>query len=120
MQKTIANLGDLAAFEGGMVDIYFQNELRRVIADMRDRPGMPKPRLIAILITVTPTVSDPGILEDVKFLAEVTSKIPAQRTPTVSMGTRGNSALGYQDFDRANQRQLALDDQTLEVENEES
>lgn len=116
MERRIETLADLSDFENGKLSITFENELRRLLGDIHERPGLAKPRQIVIAVNMQPATDSEGNLEDVKFWVELATKAPAARTRTVSMGTLGNQGLVWNDLSPANHQQHTIDEELVRKE----
>lgn len=119
MERRIETLADLSDFENGKLSLTFENELRRLLEDIHERPGVAKPRQIVVAVNMQPATDADGTLEDVKFWVELVAKAPAARTRTVSMGTLGTRGLFWNDLSTANHKQHTIDEELVRKEQDD-
>jgi hypothetical protein len=77
LSTAILELSSLATFDDGMLAAAFNDAVRKVVADLDDRPNDDRAREVAIKITFKP-IPRHGELDLAKVSAVVTSKMPAQ------------------------------------------
>lgn len=105
MKLDLVKLGQM---DGGRLNICFQQELQRVVADIENRPVDKRPREIIIKITLTPDANDSdGLLDGVKAKTQMTNKIPTYKTKEYDFGVR-NGNLMYSEINPTNHRERAL------------
>ncbi len=112
MLQSILKLADLAAFDAGIVDVLFSDEMRRLVADLMDRPKVASARKVSVVVMVTPVVDQRGNVCEAKVEIEVNGSLPKVRTRTYTASV-APSGLKYNDLSREDVRQqtLPLDDQ---------
>lgn len=77
MSTAILELGSLANFDDGLLAAAFNESVRKVVADLNDRPNDDRAREVTIKITFKP-IPRQGELDFARVSAVVTSKTPAQ------------------------------------------
>lgn len=95
IQLTMKSLKDL---DDGRVDRQFQAILNNAAADCLSRPLEKKGRKVAIEIELIPLPEDGPdgtVCHTVAGQIQITSKIPAMRSKTLSFGLHPNAALSF-------------------------
>lgn len=85
------NLDNLKELDGGRLRAAFDAELKKVLEDLQDRPGMKQPRKVTMTLDIKPEVDEQGELYNVVVQFHVTHKIPSRRTQQYSMQVRSSS-----------------------------
>ena len=107
MGRRELKLSTLEDLDGGRVTEAWQQAVKRVIEDCRDRPGVNKPRKILIEMSVTPVVDEAGEFDNVNTQFQIKDTTPDRKSKKYSMDwTRGN--------------QLVFDDMSTEDINQNS
>ncbi len=105
------SIGDM---ENGKIGVAFDNELKRVVADLNDRPGLKKPRKVMLQITFMP-VGDQGVVDSVNFGVQIKSNVPEKKSKVYSAGISGVDTLVVNEDSPDNWRQGTLNLGTGEV-----
>lgn len=108
--RTIASIADLAAVDRGVLDLLFQAEIARILADLHDRPNLAAARKLAVEIQLTPRTGSAGTLEGTAVSFAVKATLPPQRTLGYDMGLKGTNALIFNDLAPENHRQRTIDE----------
>lgn len=111
MKLGYKSIGDM---ENGKIGVAFDNELKRVVADLNDRPGLKKPRKVMIQITFLP-VGDQGVVDSVNFGVQIKSNVPEKKSKVYSAGLNGVDTLVVNEDSPDNWRQGTLNLNTNEV-----
>ena len=74
--------------DGGRVGVAFQQQIKRVVNDMADRPRDEKERKVTLEFKAVPVMDDQGFLDEVKGKFHVTSSVPKLRSKEYSFGFR--------------------------------
>lgn len=91
---TYKTLGEL---DGGVIAIAVDSELKRVIADCRDREGESKPRKITLELLISPLTDQCGHADDVETQFTIKSSVPSRRTKAYRMGMRRDDTVFFQE-----------------------
>lgn len=97
--------------DGGRVGAAFMQELRRVVADMEDRPTDDKERQVVLTAKFEPISDDSGHLDEVRGKFHVTSKVPNRRSKAYSFASRNGSKLVFNDLSEDDVHQKTIDNE---------
>jgi len=97
--------------DGGRISEAFMAELRRVGADMDDRPGDDKERTVVLTLKLKPVIDDGGDCESVNGSFHVASTVPKRRSKNYNFGIRNRGAqLVFNDMSEDNVQQRTIDE----------
>jgi hypothetical protein len=102
-------LESLNNFDCGKVAAAFNTQVKKVVADLRDRPGDKSKRTVALTMIVVPQPGQSGNCDSAMVSFIVTSKMPALSTRDYVVGVRVNDALVVNDASPDNVHQATLD-----------
>lgn len=101
---------DIATLDDGKVGLAIDKELRAVVDDCMDRPGLVKPRAVTIKLAVVPQIGEDGVCEAVVVDAVVHHSKPPRQSRPMQMAVRGNGDLIFNDASPDDVRQSTLDE----------
>lgn len=89
------SLKNLESLDYGKCDALFRSQLKRVAADILDRPADDRPREVNMKILVKPVVADDGTADTVRCQVKITSKVPTHQTKVYELALYKNGQLGF-------------------------
>ena len=111
-ELTLASL--VEKLDHGRVHEAFQAELRRIIADLEDRPADTKPRKLSLEFKLTPVQDESGNLDEVKGRFDIKAAVPNRRTKEYSFAAQKTSQghrLIFNDLSDEDINQMTIDEQ---------
>lgn len=107
--KQPLKLSNLKNLDLGKVDAAFTNEVKKVVADMVDRPGDSTPRSIVLKFDFTPEAIN-GVCETAGVEFALHTKLPPKKTRRYSMGVHPAGGLIFNPESPENVHQGTLDE----------
>lgn len=102
-------LTSLAVLDQGRVREAFEQAMRRLEADCKDRPNDPANRKVSLHMTMVPVANESGELESCNVQFQIVDQIPKRKTKVYNMkSTRGG--LVFNELSPEDIRQGTLDD----------
>lgn len=111
MRQKISSLRDLVKVDRGIIDALFRTEMKRIGADLDERPAVNSARKLTLVVACKPVAAANGALDSVDVEIEVTSSIPRQRTRAYSMVCTSEGELIYNDHSLDEVQQRTLDEE---------
>lgn len=94
VQVTFEELGKI---DDGRLAVAIEQALRRVAADMDDRPGLKKPRTVTLKLNFVPVFdTNTSTCDGVKMSFKVNDSIPVRESKMYDIGLRKGNLLTYQ------------------------
>lgn len=115
-------LDTIKHLQGGAIAEAWQQELRKLVLDCEDRPGVKKPREIKLTITVVPEVGEAGGLESVDLDFHVEHKVPKRQSRSFNLDVRKSKdgqQLVFNDLSPDDAGQRTIDEFAVEPEQDE-
>lgn len=97
-----------------VVQEMFNQELARVVRDLTGRPGDKSVRSVLLQWNFKPSVDQNGICTEAKGYVTCVSKIPKQKTRTMSFGLSAGGALIFNGTSPEDVNQMTFDNETGE------
>lgn len=94
---------------GGVVGKSFAAHMRRVVADMEDRPADDSAREVTIKFSAKPVMDEHGTLDEVRAQFHITSSVPKHKTKPYSFAVRGKQ-LVFNDMSDDDVHQHTIDE----------
>ncbi len=99
---------ELGKIDDGRLAIAMEQALRRVAADIDDRPGLKKPRTVVLKLAFVPVFDlNTSTCDGVKMTFKVNESVPVRESKMYDLGLRKGNLLTYQP--------LALDNHSQET-----
>jgi hypothetical protein len=113
MGKQALSLSSLEKIDNGKINAAFDHELKRVIEDCNDRPGMNKPRKLVLELILLPncgTDKDQLYCESVSAQIRVEGKIPGRKTKVYTLETKPSGSAFFNADAPENPNQMTIHD----------
>lgn len=99
---------ELGKIDDGRLAVAVEQALRRVTADIEDRPGLKKPRTLNLSLSFIPVFdTNTSTCDGVKMSFKVKESVPVRESKAYDLGVRKGNLLTYQP--------LSLDNHTQET-----
>lgn len=99
---------ELGKIDDGRLAVAIEQALRRVAADIEDRPGLKKPRTLSLNLSFVPVFDlNTSTCDGVKMTFKVKESVPVRESKMYDLGIRKGNLLTYQP--------LALDNHAQET-----
>lgn len=95
MPKHEYSLSSLEHLDMGKLNEAFALELKRAVADCRDRPGENSPRRVTMEVLIRPDPDVSNVCDDVTVETKFKLSLPAQRTRAYRMAVQHNNSLKF-------------------------
>lgn len=116
MARVKVGLANLSDIDNGQILAEFDTELKRIVKDCLDRPGLAKARKVTLTAIVEPDsiqgTSQAQITDSAYIGFEVTSKIPSLRGKQYQVQVHGNGNIMVNPASPDDVRQGTLDELT--------
>lgn len=96
MPQQLLSLATLHEYEDGSLAAEFDDLLRAAVLDCLAKPGIDKPRKVALEVTLTPLTDSSGVCEDVLVNVRTSAKSPARPFQCYRMRTTRRGGLKFQ------------------------
>lgn len=103
-------LSTIANIDGGRVEEALNQAIKRVIADLEDRPGVTEARKVNMQIEFSPVTDEDGMVETAKVAFQIKDSIPTRKSKFVDMQIRKGQRLAFNDLSEDNIDQRTLDE----------
>lgn len=80
LTKHEIRLDTMRRFDDGKLPLIFQAELQRALLDCVNRPAETRVRKVALVLELTPVLSEEGECENVAMAGDAKATIPSRRT----------------------------------------
>jgi hypothetical protein len=113
-QKQQLSLASMKDVDSGKINAAFDHELKRIIEDCHDRPGMNKPRKLVLEVLLLPncgTDANELYCESVAAQIRVDSRIPGRKTKVYTLDTKPSGAAYFNADAPENPDQMTIDDE---------
>lgn len=101
------SLASLAEIDGKRLALAFDAELKRIAADIDDRPGVATARELTLKVAVVPVLDvSSGIAEQARVQCQVSAAIPKRKTKVWDMSVRKGGKLLYRPDSEDNAEQM--------------
>lgn len=101
---TLATIADM---DGGRIRTAFEQALKRIEADCKDRPGVKAARKLELVLTMTP-VADDGDLDSVNVTFRIKDSVPKRESKSYNMQAVPGGLL-FNDASPEDVHQMSLD-----------
>jgi hypothetical protein len=102
-------LATLAEMDSGRIRVAFEQALKRLEDDLKDRPAVESARKITLLVSLVPVVGDEGDLDSVDVDFKITDSVPKRESKTYNMqATRSGLLFNELSPDDVKQRTLDM------------
>lgn len=101
------SLATLAEMDGGRIRTAFEQALKRLEADCKDRPGVKRARQLQLVVDMQP-VADDGELDSVNVTFRIKESIPKRESKAYNMQAVPGGLL-FNDASPEDVRQMSLD-----------
>lgn len=101
------SLATLAEMDGGRIRAAFEQALKRLEADCKDRPGVKRSRQLQLIVDMEP-VADDGELDSVNVTFRIKESIPKRESKPYNMQAVPGGLL-FNDASPEDVRQMSLD-----------
>lgn len=78
-EREVLSFRSIAAIDGGVIEVAFNQALNQILNDLRDRPGLDKKRSITLQVDLFP-VCEHGHLARTDIEFQVKTSAPARKT----------------------------------------
>lgn len=101
----------LDMIDGGRVATALQKEIQKAVMDVRDRPGMKKPRVVTLQVMLSPAEVEEGTadVESAEVQFRMRSSYPERSIKTV-MAVQKSGRLLFNDLSPRDPRQKTIDE----------
>lgn len=89
------SIRELHQIDGGELENDFNDQLRRLVADCMDRPGIDKNRTLKLEIQLSPDKKSDGTCDDVFVECFTSSKMPSRPVRPYRMSATKNGGLKF-------------------------
>lgn len=100
-------LATIAEMDGGRIKTAFEQALKRIEADCKDRPGVKAARKLELVLTMTP-IADDGELDSVDVTFRIKDAVPKRESKSYNMQAVAGGLL-FNDASPEDVRQMSLD-----------
>lgn len=98
----------LASMDGGRIGTAMELALKRIAADMDDRPGDDRPRKVTLEVAAVPVVAEDGLIDGAKLQVQVKETVPTRKSKVYDVGVRKGGMLVFQPMALDNHKQDPL------------
>lgn len=90
------SLETLASMDGGRIGTAMTHALKRIAADMDDRPGDDRPRNVTLEVAAIPVVAEDGLIDGAKLQVQVKESLPTRKSKVYDVGVRKGGMMVFQ------------------------
>ena len=110
MSWDAVTLEKVAKMDRGRLGLAFQDSLRDMVRDCKDRPSVKAARQIRITVTLKPDDNERGLLDGIAFQARIDDKRPTRQTREYAMKLSTDGDLMFNDEAPENPSQRTMDE----------